>query len=61
MKRGQRIKSVKYGEGTVLGPEDFEGYDYNDPGNLVRKGQWVLIKWDSGNTSQIADKGVEKI
>lgn len=40
-KRGDRVKSKEHGTGTVLGPEDFEGYERNRPND-----KWELVLWD---------------
>lgn len=64
--RHDRVRDISSGrEGVVAGPEDFDDYDYNKPGD-----DWQLITWSKPITDQygnehdqnwVATKWLEKL
>jgi len=45
-KRGDKVVDWRGLKGIVLGPEDFDGYEYNRPSD-----KWELVKWDIPNSN----------
>lgn len=50
-KRGDKVIDSEGYEGTVLGSEDFEGYERNKPND-----GWELVLWEDGNRLWTASK-----
>jgi hypothetical protein len=58
-KRGDVIEDIAGNRGTVLGPEDFKGYDYNKPRSGTTK--WELVLWFfDGSSSWISHNQLKK-
>lgn len=50
-KRGDKVIHPQAGsKGIILGREDFDGYDYNQPSP-----EWELVQWEDGLRSWIGN------
>lgn len=47
--------------GTILGPEDFDGYEYNNPSNITGSGTWELVQLKDYITEWIPTKNLQKV
>lgn len=45
LRRGDQVLIPEYrATGTILGPEDIERYDYNNPSKITGSGTWALVQ-----------------